>query len=378
MRVETILTNARVVTRDATVHGTLVARDGKIADLDDRPSTLPDAIDLEGDLLLPGLIDVHTDALERHLEPRPEVFWPTLAALLIHDRQMVAAGVTTVFDSLYVGTDQNFDARQAALIKSFEAMERAQADGLLKSDHFLHLRCELPSDGLIPALEGFIDDPFVRLVSVMDHTPGQRQWADLDKWYLYHSRTKSRSELDALHADRRERQAVNYAPNRRAVIALARARGLPLASHDDTTLEHVAEAVNDGVTISEFPTSLEAARAAHAAGLGTIMGGPNVVMGGSHSGNAAARAVAAAGALDGLASDYVPMSLIQAAFLLHDEAGTDLAAAVATVSAEPARMVGLTDRGEILPGRRADLLWVKDYRHVPVIRAVWRAGERVM
>ena len=151
-----------------------------------------------------------------------------------------------------------------------------------------------------------------------------------------------------------------------------------LASHDDTTEEHIAEAAADGVTISEFPTTALAARLARSAGMQVVMGAPNVVLGGSHSGNVSARDLIAAGLVDGLASDYVPASLIQACLLLHDEMGVAMPAAVAAVTRKPAAMAGLADRGEIAPGLRADLVWVKAYEHMPVVQGVWRAGQRII
>ena len=161
------------------------------------------------------------------------------------------------------------------------------------------------------------------------------------------------------------------------VVAAAKARGLPIASHDDTTVGHVEEAVEDGLTVAEFPTTLEAALAAHDAGLLIVMGAPNVVRGGSHSGNVSALDLADAGLLDGLSSDYVPASLLHAALLLAGRDGLDLAAAIAMVTRAPAEMAGLTDRGQIAPGLRADLAQVRPHAPAPQVRTVWSQGRRV-
>ncbi|MFZ1416449.1 MAG: alpha-D-ribose 1-methylphosphonate 5-triphosphate diphosphatase [Defluviicoccus sp.] len=373
---ELILTNAQVVLGDSVCRGTVHVRDGVIKSVDPDMSQLPAAVDLEGDFLIPGLIDIHTDNLERHLQPRPGVEWPNIAALVTHDRQMATAGVTTVFDSLCVGIgDDTGNGRSKALMQSLLAMEQAQTDGLLKAEHFLHLRCEVTSPTVVSSFAALVDDPLVRLVSVMDHTLGQRQWQNVDTWLKFTGHQPGEAELERILAAARETQARYAAANRLQIVRASRERRLTLASHDDATVAHVQDAVDQGITIAEFPTTREAAAQARACGLWIVMGAPNVVLGGSHSGNVSARALAADGLVDSLASDYVPVSLIHACFLFHELLGFALPDAVAVASAHPAAMVGLSDRGVIEPGRRADLVWVKAYRHMPVVRGVWRRGS---
>jgi alpha-D-ribose 1-methylphosphonate 5-triphosphate diphosphatase len=372
---ELILTNAQVVLGDSVCDGTVHVRDGVIRSIDPGVSHLPAAVDLEGDFLIPGLIDIHTDNLERHLQPRPGVAWPNIAALVTHDRQMATAGVTTVFDSLCVGIgDDDGNDRSKALIQSLLATEQAQADGLLKAEHFLHLRCEVTSPTVVSSFVALVDDPLVRLVSVMDHTLGQRQWQNVDNWLKFTGHQPSEAELERMLDAARGMQARYAAANRLQIVHASQERQLTLASHDDATAEHVQDAVNLGISVAEFPTTLEAAAKARACGLWIVMGAPNVVLGGSHSGNVSARALAADGLVDSLASDYVPVSLIHACFLFHELLGFTLPDAVAVASAHPAAMVGLSDRGVIAPDRLADLVWVKAYRHVPVVRSVWRRG----
>ena len=167
-------------------------------------------------------------------------------------------------------------------------------------------------------------------------------------------------------------------PNRRALLDRVRGRGIALASHDDRTEEEIAENAADGIRISEFPVTMEAAQAAKQAGMQVIAGAPNIVRGGSHSGNVAAADLVRAGAVDAFASDYVPPSLIEAAFQCAREAGISLPDAVAMVTDQPAQMVGLADRGRLEPGLRADLVRVRLLGTLPVVRQVWRAGERVI
>lgn len=378
MTAETVLSNACVVTPDEVFKGTVVIRDGRIAAVETGCSNLPAALDLDGDCLIPGIVDLHTDHLEQHLEPRPRVKWPGLAALVAHDRQIAGAGITTVLDSLSIGFDLSREGRKVALHLAMNTLGTAKDEGLLKTDHMLHLRCEIPAPHLLEDVARIIDHPLVRLVSVMDHTPGQRQWWDLDKWRTFNSRRYTKEQLDGMITARLERQRLHAADNRHALVPLCRERGLPVASHDDTTGDHVREAAEAGIAISEFPTTLEAARLAHEMGLKTVMGAPNVVMGGSHSGNVAALDLAREGILNGLASDYVPNSLIQATFMLHVAHGFPLHETIGWVSAEPAAMVGLNDRGRIAEGLRADLVRVKVFRGTSVVQEVRLEGKRVI
>jgi alpha-D-ribose 1-methylphosphonate 5-triphosphate diphosphatase len=226
-----------------------------------------------------------------------------------------------------------------------------------------------------------IDRDDVRLVSLMDHTPGQRQFRDEQKLRDYYHGKSGRltdAELDVMFDKRREHALRHAGPNYRELVELARARGIPLASHDDTTADHVAQSIEDRVAIAEFPTTIEAAQALHAGGVRVLMGAPNLVRGGSHSGNVATAELARAGVLDVLSSDYVPASLLMAAFHLpHAVPAISLAEAVRTVTKTAAEAVGLDDRGEIAAGKRADLVRVHVAKGIPVVRTVWRAGQRV-
>ncbi|HUJ99824.1 MAG TPA: alpha-D-ribose 1-methylphosphonate 5-triphosphate diphosphatase [Stellaceae bacterium] len=378
---ETLFTNARIVTRENCVLGDLLVRDGQIARIEPaaRPSAAPGAIDLGGDFLLPGLVELHTDNLERHATPRPRVRWPAVSAVITHDAQMAASGITTIYDALAIGDIQRGGDRIEALGGMVAAVTEAQQSGMLRADHRLHLRCELSFPDLPALLTPLAAHPMVGLMSLMDHTPGQRQFVSLDQFKTYYQGKYNLS--DAALADFiRSRQAdqERYAADNRAmVIGMARQRGIRLASHDDATLAHVEEARQAGVVIAEFPTTAEAATAAHGAGMSVLGGAPNVVRGGSHSGNASALDFARAGILDILSSDYVPVSLLHAAFKLTDEAGFTLPDAVATVSNNPAASVGLADRGRIETGLRADLVRVAVIDKMPFARTTWRLGERI-
>ncbi len=374
---ETAYRNARIVMGEELVEGSLLARDSRIAAVHAGKSHTGQ--DLEGDYLMPGLVELHTDNFERHLMPRPKVRWPEAPALFGHDAEVAAAGITTVFDALGVG-DADAEAMRGQDMKPvLQALQAAAAAGLLRAEHRLHIRAELPAPNALALFEPFLDHPLVGLISLMDHTPGQRQWEDIEQARIYYCGKKGWSDEKFCRsiALARENQEAYALPQRRFFVDYARERRIPLASHDDTKAEHVDEAHRDGATISEFPTRLEAARAARGKAMSIVMGAPNVVRGGSHSGNVAAVELARRGLLDALSSDYVPASLLMAAFSLVDEARFSLPQAVATVSRNPARAVGLADRGEIALGMRADLIQVKRIGAQAVVRAVWREGLRV-
>jgi alpha-D-ribose 1-methylphosphonate 5-triphosphate diphosphatase len=377
---ETILTNARVVLADDEIDGTVVTQGDAIIAVSEGRSQLPSAIDCEGDFLIPGLIELHTDNLERHVMPRPATFWPCDAAVLGHDREIAAAGITTVFNALGVGEVHSRSARVQLLGEMSDAIEEHMSEGALKADHFFHWRCEVSYSGMLELLEPLMDYRRLRLLSVMDHTPGQRQFTDIQRYKDYYSGRfgMSEDELADFIARRREDQRKHSARNRAAVVALAKEHGLALASHDDATAEHVAEAVRDGMAIAEFPTTMEAAAQSHAGGLSVLMGAPNIVRGMSHSGNVSARELGQHGVLDILSSDYVPGSLLHGALLLAQSVeNITVPRAIAAATRNPARAVGLDDRGEIAIGLRADLVRFHATKKAPIIRDVWRGGRKI-
>jgi alpha-D-ribose 1-methylphosphonate 5-triphosphate diphosphatase len=373
MPVEQILTHARVVTAEQEFVGTVVLRDGLIAQVEEGVSGLSQAIDLGGDYLLPGLVELHTDNLEKYMSPRPGVDWPSASAVLTHDAQIVSAGITTVFDALAIGDVNPRGKRMQQLPAMLEAIAAAATGGLLRADHRLH------PDSLA-VFRDLVEHPLVQLVSVMDHSPGQRQFAKEDKYREYYMGKYhlSEAEMDAFVKEQVANSLEFSDRHRRAIVEDCHARGLSVASHDDATLAHVQESAGFGMSIAEFPTTLEAATASHALGLKVLMGAPNIVRGGSHSGNIAAAELARHEVLDILSSDYYPASLLQAAFMLAaQDNGYDLPRAIATVSRQPAHAAGLHDRGEIRVGLRADLLQAKVHEGQAVIQQVWRQANRV-
>lgn len=374
--------NAVVVLPDQLLNGGIRVRQAVIDEVLDGtcPSSVG-SVDFEGDYLIPGLIELHTDNMERHLIPRPKTFWPNvMAAAVAHDAEMAASGVTTVFDSTRVGAIPNEDKPQNRLFMELQqAIHDAHHAGVFRINHRLHFRCELTDPNLMDALEPAVDASLLGLVSLMDHTPGQRQWRDLAALRRHNSRSeRSESEIEDMIQQRISQGQEHVQVNRAKVLERFKNHsGLVLASHDDTTEQHVLEGVKDGVLISEFPCSLVAAQCAKQHGLFTIAGAPNVVRGGSHSGNVSAIELLEADVLDGLSSDYVPSSLLQAVFVIANLPGWNLSKAVALVTSNNATMANMHDRGAIETGLRADFVRVAMVNNTPIVREVYVDGQRV-
>jgi len=371
------IARARLVLADRVIVGGATIENGRIERLWPGEECPHDAIDFDGDYLLPGLIELHTDNLEKHLLPRAGAAWPALPAMLAHDAQLVAAGITTVLDAMSLGDLEEDGGRIDTLRRALAALDETRSHGLLRCEHYLHLRCELSWPGLLELAEPLLARKDLRLLSLMDHTPGQRQYHDVRQYRTYYSRsgiTWSDEEFTAVLQERREQQSRHRDLQLAGVMSLARRHGLLVASHDDTDLEHVEEAVLIGARICEFPTTLSAARAAREHGLTIVAGASNLVRGGSHAGNVAAMALAQAGCLDVLSSDYMPTSLLPGAFILHQQTGWPLPDAIATVTKTPAAALGFNDRGRLAEGLRADLLRVRMHKDEPVVRSAWVAG----
>lgn len=373
--------SGKIVLADEVIEGHVLVEDGRITAIGTGRAPR-NALDLGDDFLIPGLVELHTDQLENHLKPRPKVDWPVMSALMAFDAQMAASGITTVFDCMRAGNDVHDAPLANDIFNVVSAIANARHRALLRSDHRIHIRCEICAPDVVAQMDELIATADIELMSLMDHTPGARQFTNLDSWRTYYGGKSGRSapELDDLIERKRDQFERNYRTHRTALVAMAHARGIALASHDDALPAHVDESIDDRVSLAEFPTTMEAARLSHEAGICVMMGAPNVVRGGSHSGNIATEELARAGYLDALSSDYVPASLLLGAFdLTRRVDGFELAPAIRTVSLNPATAAGFDDRGEIAVAKRADLVRVAvTDEGLPVVREVYRSGQRIV
>ncbi|MEM9485087.1 MAG: phosphonate metabolism protein PhnM [Cyanobacteria bacterium P01_F01_bin.116] len=375
---ENIYTNYRLQLPDQEVLGTLVVKDGMIADI--QPGTIAQGQDGNGDYLMPGLVELHTDNFERCMSPRPKVSWPLDIAAVHHDRDLAGAGITTVCDAIAIGDITPGSLRLTQFGPMIDTIYQGQSEGRFSVDHRLHLRCELGYDQVYDLVATYADHPLLSLLSLMDHTPGQRQFVKIDKYKEYYQGKHgvSDAEMDGFIRDRIDAQQCHAVDNRRKLVDLAQQQDIYLASHDDATPEHVQEAIDNGVAIAEFPTTLEAAKEAHTHGLQVLMGAPNLILGGSHSGNVSAIDLVKLGLADIISSDYVPQSLLQAMFLIATQTEIPLHKAMGLFTLNPAKAIGLDcDRGSLDVGKRADILTVHHDGVVPRLTSVMRQGYRI-
>ncbi|MBE9140637.1 alpha-D-ribose 1-methylphosphonate 5-triphosphate diphosphatase [Nodosilinea sp. LEGE 07088] len=375
---EQIFTNYRLQLPDQEVLGTLVVRHGQIADI--QPGVVAQGQNGDGDYLLPGLVELHTDNLEQRLSPRPKVRWPLEIAATYHDRDLAAAGITTVCDAISIGDVTPTSMRMTLFGPMIDTIHQGQESGRFAVDHRLHLRCELGYAKTYEVAATYADHPLLALISLMDHTPGQRQFAQLEKYKEYYmgKHGVTQDEIEDFIQNRMTAQRQFAQENRQKLVQLSQDKAIALASHDDATIDHVQEAVADGAAIAEFPTTLEAAKEAHRQGLQILMGSPNLVLGGSHSGNVSAMELVELDLVDIISSDYVPQSLLQAMFLMAHTTQKPLYEAMQPFTINPATAIGLGgDRGSLEIGKRADFIQVHDDGIVPRLTAVVRQGRRI-
>lgn len=375
---EQVYTNYRLQLCDQELIGTLTVNEGQIVDI--QPGVMAHGHDGAGQYLMPGLVELHTDNFEQRLSPRPKVQWPMEMAAVYHDRDLAAAGITTVCDAIAVGDITPNSMRMTQFDPMIQSLYQGCQAGRLVVDHYLHLRCELGYDKVHEVTATYAEHPLLRLISLMDHTPGQRQFAKIDKYKEYYQGKHGVTEeqMEGFIRDRLEAQQRHAEENRQNLVELARSHQVCLASHDDATVEHVQMAIEEGAHISEFPTTLDAAKEAHAHGLQVLMGSPNLILGGSHSGNVSAMELIAHGLVDVISSDYVPQSLLQAMFLIADQQSLPLHQVMKLFTLNPAEAIGLaSDRGSLEVGKRADFITLHHDGVAPRLTGVFSQGQRI-
>ena len=377
-----ILRGAEIVTPHRVVGGgALVIEDGIIADvLETVPSLAGDDVLWVGGIVTPGFVDVHSDALEREIRPRPNAIMPVDIALAEFDRKCAGHGITTLLHAVAV-TEEEGARSQHEAVRVAGALAERRPNSLIR--HLFHARYELTDIDAAPAIHGLVAAGQVRMISFMDHTPGGRQYPERKDYVAYFSRaygfTEEKTEqvvAKKLHQKQHARAALDAAVA--GLADAARLRGVVLASHDDDSAADIAQAADLGVTIAEFPITTEAAGAAKAAGLHIVMGAPNVVRGGSTGGNLSAREALRTGVLDVPCSDYYPASMLHAVTRLVADGDAGLPDAVRLATLAPARAVGLgADIGSLEPGKTADILVIDRRGGVAAVTHTFREGREV-
>lgn len=376
----TYLTRATLVLPDRVLHDSaLLIEDGRIAAIEPDAAAVPahaTVVELHGHTLMPGLVDVHSDAIEKEVEPRASVLFPLDFAVAQVDRRNAAAGITTPYHALSFAGNQfgvrNVDTA-ATVVRTVAAYRQHSL-----VDNRIHCRYEVTDASAVPVLEALMAEGVVDLLSVMDHSPGQGQFKTLDAYLAYMMGNHGMSRDAAADAARQKTAALEGAHQRvDRLVAAAHALGIPTASHDDDSPQRIAAMHALGVRMSEFPINLETAQAACACALPTILGAPNVLRGKSQSGSMRAIDAIRAGAGTILCSDYQPSTLIAAAYAAGRQAGLPLHQALALVTANPADACRLADRGRLVPGLRADVIAVSEVAGQPMVTHTWSGGRLV-
>lgn len=373
----TLLTNARIVLPDGVLENSaLLIENGRIAAIDPVGAQAARVVDLHGQTLLPGLVDVHCDAIEKEAEPRSRVLFPLDFAVAQVDRRNAAAGITTPYHALSFANREWGVRNNETAAQVIRAVRAFRTHSLV--DNRIHCRYEVTDLAAVPVLTALMDEGLVDLLSVMDHSPGQGQFKTLDAYLEYMMGNHGMSREQAEEAAHAKTAAQDGAVGRvELLLAHARRYGIPTASHDDDSVHRIAAMRALGVAMSEFPITLDTAKAAVSCGLPTILGAPNVLRGQSQSGSMRAIDAIRAGVASCLCSDYQPSTLIAAAFTAARQADLPLSKAIALVSANPAQACGLADRGRIEVGLRADLVAVTMVGAQPLISHTWSAGRLV-
>lgn len=375
------ISDFRLVLADRVVErGSVRVEDGLIAEIVDRPV---DGAGISGGglLLMPGFVDMHGDMVEREVEPRPNVPMPMELGLRDLDRRLAVAGITTAYAAVSFSPASTYGhlrsyEHTSAIIRALHSMGPK-----LLVDHKVHARFEITFPKALAVIDALIAEGAVDLISLNDHTPGQGQYRDIERHVEKMVREKRLSREEAVQSiarriEERTLPAEVMTETLQAISATCRAHGVALASHDDDTIAKVALMRDLGVAISEFPVTIEAAREARALGLATAMGAPNALRGQSYSGNLSAREAHAEGLLDILASDYHPSAILPAILELAKADPNGLAGATRLATLNPARALGLDDRGEIAPGKVADLV-IADDAGIGHVRATLRGGNKI-
>ncbi len=371
------ITHADIVTSSSVIKdASLLIEDGYIAAINPESISAAQSFNLDRKLLIPGCVDLHCDAIEKEIEPRPNTFFPTKFAIAQVDRRNATAGITTPFHAISFANEELGVRNNEKAAEIVRAIHDYQPQALV--DNRVHCRYEITDPTGLPILLKLLQQNCVDLFSLMDHTPGQGQFKDLTAYLDYISRTynKTTDQAQAL-ANRKLENAVGAFERIKILVSEALRHNIQVASHDDDTLERIQTMTALGVKISEFPINLSTAQSAICQEMKTIFGAPNLLRGKSQSGSIKAIEAIENQVCDILCSDYSPASLLASVFQLPHLLNLSLPDAISLVTRNPAQVLNLHDRGEIKVGKRADLIAIKITKTFPQIVTTWVRGKVV-
>lgn len=376
------IVGGNIVTPEGVIeNGTIVAENGVITEISETGVSRrdPQAVDASGCWILPGMIDTHSDAIEHEMQPRPAARFPMEWSFSELERKLAAQGITTIYHSLSMWDDDSSNvARRNSSVMQYVNDIRRLREGRRLIRNRIHIRFEITNRNAVPFIERFLQERAIDQLSFMDHTPGQGQYCNLEvhKRFVMQRQQKTEEEVLQMFAEKRSRPKTGFDTLQR-LADLAYRNGIPLASHDDDSVEKLDIVSRWNASISEFPVHLQVAVEAKRRGMHVVMGAPNVMLGKSHSNNLSALEAIREGVVDILCSDYYPPAMLQSVFLLY-RLGYDLHDAVNMVSLNPAKALGLERQtGSIELGKTADLIMVGIHGGQPMINRTWVGGKLV-
>ncbi|MGE7826623.1 alpha-D-ribose 1-methylphosphonate 5-triphosphate diphosphatase [Paenibacillus sp. NPDC093718] len=371
-----------IVTPEGTIeNGTIVVENGLFVEIS-RANTGPHGlrdVDASGCWILPGMIDTHSDAIEHEMQPRPSSRFPIEWSFPELERKLAGQGITTIYHSLSMWDDgaSNMARRNSSVTQYVQEIHRMNERPRLIHNR-IHIRFEITNKNAVPFIEQFLQERAIDQLSFMDHTPGQGQYRDLEvhKRFIMQRQQKTEEEVLQIFEERKSREKTSFDTLQR-LAELADLTGVPLASHDDDSIEKLDIVTQWNASISEFPVDLSVAIEAKRRGMYVVMGAPNVMLGKSHSNNLSALEAIKEGVVDILCSDYYPPAMLQSVFRLH-QLGFELHHGVNMVSLNPAKALGIDSlTGSIELGKNADLIIAGFHGERPMIDSVWVGGNKV-
>lgn len=366
LRSENVLLNEAFIPADIVIQGEFIKRI-------DNYGVNEVAVDLGSKKIVPGIVDLHSDAIEKEIEPRPNATFPVDLAIAELDKKLSMAGVTTMFHA--IGFEDNPKKKRSIDLAKHQIEEIFNANkNHLGVDNFVHARFELSADEAVIPIKEVISKGMVKLVSLMDHTPGQGQFKSLESFQTYYGNYYGLNEEEVQNVVEKKMNKDEDKINE--LISFVKENNITLLSHDDDCVEKLDGLLDLGVKISEFPLNLDVAKYAVSKGIATGMGAPNIVRGGSQSGNIAAIELVKSGVCKYLCSDYHPTSMLQAVYKMKKDANLDLALGFSMVTSTPAKYANLDDRGVIKEGKRADIIVIDDF-HIPKVVLTLKDGESI-
>ncbi|MCL2807989.1 MAG: alpha-D-ribose 1-methylphosphonate 5-triphosphate diphosphatase [Coriobacteriia bacterium] len=376
--------NGRIITPESIVQDKVLLIEGeRIVGLGESAEGASMVVDAHGRYVMPGIIDMHSDKIEQYIQPRPTSQLDFEFALKTCERDLLGAGITTMYHSLSLYKNDIFGK---SLLKTKETVQKL-ADLIATIHtryhlihHRFHLRIEIDNLEAFDIVQAMLEQDVVHLISFMDHTPGQGQYRDLEVYQnavmKYNGGEVNDAGFESIMQYHKCKDTLSFGQMKQ-LAALAHKKGIAVASHDDDSLDKLALNKELGVCISEFPISLEVAQGAKEYGFYTVVGSANILRGCSHSGNLSAAEAILNDCGDIICSDYYPAASLQSVFYMNENHGVPLPDMVRRVSLNPAKALGTAkDYGSIEAGKKADILIVELLDGYPVITHAFVDGNR--